>query len=106
MTNRFVVFLGALVLTFSPVVTTPQTAGAQADLGAGIRLMEEGDLDQAVIALDAVVQRLTSAKGKEKELALAHLYLGMAHLGLSQWERARAEMREAWRNDKDMKLDP
>jgi hypothetical protein len=30
----------------------------------------------------------------------------MAHLGLSQWERAKGDMREAWRNDRGMTLDP
>src|SRR5439155_8934888 len=39
-------------------------------------------------------------------LALAHLYLWISHIALSQWETAKADMREAWRNNKELKLDP
>jgi hypothetical protein len=83
-----------------------QAGSPQAELSQGIRQVEEGDLEAAVITLDGVIQRLSKEKGHEKDLALAHLYLGMAHLGLSQWERAKSEMRNAWRSDRKMKLDP
>ena len=93
----------AMILPFS----VPAHLGAQIDeLAVGIRQVQEGDLDAAVITLDTVIQRLSKVKGAEKDVATAHLYLGMAHLGLSQWERAKAEMREAWRNNKDLRLDP
>jgi hypothetical protein len=75
-------------------------------LADGIRQVEEGDLEVAVITLDTAVQRLSQPPAKEKDLVLAHLYLGMAHLGLSQWERAKEEMRAAWRNDHELRLDP
>jgi hypothetical protein len=74
-------------------------------LADGIRQVEEGDLEGAVITLDGVVRRLADDRKNEKQVALAHLYLGMAHLGLSQWELAKNDMREAWRNDPAMKLD-
>ena len=84
----------------------PAPGSSAASLAAGMRQVDEGDLEAAVITLDAVVQRLKREKGPEKDLATAHLYLAMAHLGLNQGERARADMREAWRNNKDMRLDP
>jgi hypothetical protein len=99
----------ALLVTVALSIPSPAVDQAEtpaAILANGIRQVEEGDLEAAVITLDTAVQRLSAEKGKEKELALARLYLGMAHLGLSQWERAKAEMREAWRNNKDLKLDP
>jgi chitodextrinase len=76
------------------------------DLATGIHQVNEGDLDAATMTLDSVVQRLKQEKGREKDLATAHLYLAMAHLALSQWERAKGEMREAWRNDRQLALDP
>ncbi len=87
-----------------PLPTLAQTTSA--DLARGIRQVEEGDLSAAIITLDGVIQRAGGAGDRNAELALAHLYLGIAHLGVSQEERAKAEMREAWRNNKGMKLDP
>lgn len=105
MKKRVLLFLVTLSLVF-PWRGLAQGAQPAGDLALGIRQVEEGDLDQAVITLDAVTQRLAKTKGAEKDLATAHLYLGMAHLGLSQWERAKAEMRDAWRNNPEMRLDP
>jgi hypothetical protein len=90
-------------------IAYPASVAAQteaANLALGIRQVEEGDLGAAIITLDGVVQKLTGVRGRTSELAQAHLYLGMAHVGAGQWERAKAEMREAWRNDKGLKLDP
>lgn len=103
MTRRFLSLLLSLCLAYpASAIVQPQAA----ELAQGIRQVEEGDLAAAVITLDSVVQRLSTVKGSEKDLATAHLYLGMAHLGLSQFERGKAEMVEAWRNNKGMKLDP
>jgi hypothetical protein len=103
MTRRLLCLLLSLSLAHSAPAAA-QTEGA--DLALGIRQVEEGDLALAIITLDGVVQKLTGVPGRTSDLALAHLYLGMAHLGISQWERAKTEMREAWRNNKGMKLDP
>jgi len=75
-----------------------------AELATGIRQVEEGDLEGAIPTLGRAVEVLRR-QGQSKDLALAHLYLGMARLGLDQPDRARAEMLEAWRNNRDMKLD-
>jgi hypothetical protein len=97
----------ASFLAFQPPASAQAPpASATADLATGIRQVDEGDLEAAVITLDAVVQRLKQEKGHEADLAKAHLYLSMAHLGLSQWERAKGEMREAWRNNRTLALDP
>jgi hypothetical protein len=74
-------------------------------LADGIRQVEEGDLEAAIFTLDSVVQELATKPRNERNLALAHLYLGMAHLGLSQLDRAREEMRHAWQSDHTLKLD-
>jgi hypothetical protein len=75
-------------------------------LADGIRQVEQGDLEAAVFTLDSVVRQLATQPRNERNLALAHLYLGMAHLGLSQLDRAREEMRSAWQSDHTLKLDP
>ncbi len=102
-TRRLLCFLLSLPL-INPVPAIGQTGSVE--LAQGIRQVDEGDLDAALITLDGAVHRLTGVKGRGAELALAHLYLGIAYLGVGQWERAKTEMREAWRNDKGMKLDP
>jgi len=90
-------------------VAFPAPAWAQrdpaVDLAVGIRQIQDGDLEPAVKTLEKVIQELSAQKGREKDLARAHLYLGAAHLGLDHTDRARAEMREAWMNNKDMKVD-
>jgi hypothetical protein len=89
-----------------PPPTLAQTGDATSDLALGVRQVEEGELETAVITLESVVKRLERGTAREKDLSLAHLYLSMAHLGLSQWEIAKANMRLAWKNDRGMKLDP
>lgn len=83
-----------------------QPAEATADLALGIRQVEEGELETAVVTLGSVVSALSGKQGREKELSVAHLYLSMAHLGLSEWEVAKANMRLAWRTDRALRLDP
>lgn len=82
-----------------------QTTIASVDLANGVQQVEEGDLEAAVITLDSVIQRLTAEKGREKDLARAYLYRGVARLGLGRGEDAKGDMREASKNDRDMKLD-
>ena len=102
-TVSFLVTVLALTsLASPPLFAQPDT---ERDLAEGIHQVEEGDLEAAVVTLDGAARDLATVSGKEKELALAHLYLGMAHLGLSQWERAKKEMREAWRSDRALRLD-
>jgi hypothetical protein len=105
----------AIVLAILLLHSFPIPAGAaepvnpeplSPELVKGITQVDEGDLEAAVATLDGVVQKLSATSGNDKELALGHLYLGIAHLGLSQWERAEHEMREAWRRDHGLRLDP
>jgi hypothetical protein len=89
-------------------IASSGTAIAQteaADLAQGIRQVDEGDLPAAIITLDGVVKKLIGVPGRTTELSMAHLYLGMANLGLNQAERARLNFREAWLNNKGLKLD-
>lgn len=104
MRRRLIVSAVSLALIL-PLPLFAQTRGV-VDLATGIHQVEEGELEAAVLTLDAVVQRLSAEGGREKDLATAHLYLGVAHLGISQLERAKADLRDAWRNNRELTLDP
>lgn len=77
-----------------------------AELDQGIRQVEEGDLDAAILTLDSAIQGLKGVPNRQADLALAHFYLGVSFLGVSQADRARTQFKEAWRNNKEMKPDP
>lgn len=103
--------LGSLLFIVG-LLAAPVHVAAQAmpvsdtELKKGITQVEEGDLENAVVTLDSAIQRLSAEKGHENDVAAAHLYLAMTHLGLSQIENAKAEVRAAWRNNSQMRLDP
>jgi hypothetical protein len=105
MTNR--VFAMALVLALLLPSSAPaQPTDAEARLAAGIRELEEGDLEAAVVTLDGAVQRLKGDPTRRKDLARAHLHLSVARLGLGQADSARVEMREALAADSQLVLNP
>jgi len=66
-----------------------------AELAAGVRLVEEGDFEKAVVTLDGVTRRLRGDPARVQELGRAHLYLGVAYVGLDQEAKAKAAFREA-----------
>ncbi len=82
----------------------PSAAAIDNDLTQGIALVKEGDFERAVARLDAAIQRL-GPKGSKRELAQAHLYLGIAYLELDQETTARGRFREALRQDPELRLD-
>ena len=89
-----------------PTPTLPQQTDAETRLANGIRELEEGSLDAALVTLDGAVQRLKGDPARRKDLARAHLYLAVARLGLRQADSARLQMREALVADPDLALDP
>ncbi len=104
MIRKLIAIAVALAVTSSTPIRAQ--APANAGLALGIQQVDEGDLAAAVITLEGVIRQLTGIKGSEALLSTAHLYLGIAHVGLSQFERAKAEMREAWLKNKGLNLDP
>jgi hypothetical protein len=89
--------LVAAALAASPVP-------ADVDLAQGIALVKEGDFERAVPRLDAAIQRL-GTKGAPRDLAQAHLYLGIAYLELDQEATARGRFREALSQDPELRLE-
>jgi hypothetical protein len=74
------------------------------DLATGIRQVEEEQFQQALLTLDPVVRRLEGRPELVRELAQAHLYLGIAYAVLDRPDRAREEFRHALRNDRNAAL--
>jgi hypothetical protein len=97
--------LGALLAV--SLLPLPQTANdAAADLTAGLRQFEEGNLQAAVVTFDGVIRSFGNDPMHRTDLAMAHLYMGAACLGLHQNERAEAEMRKAAQLDPGLVPDP
>ena len=93
---------GTLLLALV-LLTAPSSAADTPELRAGIRLVEEGDLEGAVAALQQALRGLERAPGRVQ--AQAHLYLAMAYLGLGDLDPARDHMRAVWKHDPDLVLD-
>jgi hypothetical protein len=101
-------FAIVLMVAASLIVVSIPAATAQdvSDLEKGIRQVEGGEFEDAVITLDAAARRLALAGGQPKELARAYTYLAIAYLQMSQEQAAKAKFLEALQADKDLRLDP
>jgi hypothetical protein len=88
---------GALLLALG-LMAAPSPAEDPAPLRAGIGLVEAGDLEGAVAALQEAVRALEQERAPGPTQARAHLYLAMAYLGLGALDTARDHMRAVWRH--------
>lgn len=95
------------VFAFSLVLALVNTAGGsqtssviEPDLEVGIRQVNEGHLQEAVLTLDAVILKLKpQAASNTQDLVQAFVYKGVALVGLAQEEPAKASFREALQYD-------
>jgi hypothetical protein len=100
-------FAIALMVAVSLVVTAiPAASQEVADLEKGVRQVEGGEFEDAVITLDAAARRLALEGRRPKDLARAYTYLAIAYLQMSQEQAAKAKFLEALQADKDLRLDP
>lgn len=100
------VFL-ALGLLLGSVPGHTQTAAAKdPEVLKGIRQVDEGDYDAAILTLDAAARRLARDPARAQEVAQAYLHLGVAYLGKGHEASARAQFREALARVKDLDLSP
>lgn len=94
------------------VLALAAPAGAQApivsdpDVVQGIRQVEEGDYDAAILTLDNAARRLSTDPSRKRELSQAYLYLGVAYVGKGHEAAAKAKFREAVTQLRDMTLSP
>src|SRR5438132_1406143 len=85
-------------------LTSAQRPEEQIELG--VKQVEGGDFDAAVITLDAVARALAADGRRPRELTRAYTYLAIAYLGLSQEQTAKARFLEALKIQPELRLDP
>jgi hypothetical protein len=78
--------------------------GGDPEAERGIRQAQEGEFETAIVTLQGVLPRLLERKAPVREVARAHLYLGIARLGLNDPLAAQASFVEAIRVDPAMKV--
>jgi hypothetical protein len=98
------VLLSMIVLSTLARPSPAPADPADTRLSTGIRQVEEGDLAGAVDTLADLVRELSAHPARSKELAQAHLYLGMAYVLLDYEKAGRASFREALGIDGDLRL--
>ena len=86
------------------LVASAQGPALDPELEAGIRQVDEGNFEAGIAKLDAVARRLKAGGNKPLQLSRAYLYLGIAHLQLSQEQAARARFADAAKADMDLTL--
>jgi len=102
MNSKFVFGLVALaaLAAFAPGLAAP----ADPQLDQGMRQVQEGELQPGIATLEGVVQRLEHTAAARHEVALAHVWIAIARLGLNQSNLARTSMAAAVQADPTLSL--
>jgi hypothetical protein len=93
--------LGLLGVSFP---APAQPAPSDPEVVKGLRQVDEGDYDAAIVTLDAASRRLAGDPSRVRDLSQAYLYLGIAYVGKGHEAAAKAKFREAVRQIKDLVL--
>lgn len=91
-------------LILCALLAQPATPPPKPALADGVRQVEEGDFETAVVTLRAVAASLAGDPARSVERARAHLYLGVAHVALDQAADAHRAFVEALRDDSRLRL--
>jgi hypothetical protein len=97
------VLSGVFGLAAGPLASQTKT---DPEVAKGIRQVDDGDFDSAILTLDAAARRLASDPANAGDLAQAYVYLGVAYLGKGAETSAKAQFREALARVRDLKLSP
>ena len=100
------VFLFLAALTVSVPALFAQPPATDPDVAKGMRQVDEGDYDAAIVTLDAAARRLSTEPAKTRQLSQAYLYLGIAYVAKGHEAAARAKFRDALAQVKDLSLSP
>jgi hypothetical protein len=84
--------------------STAQAPPPDAELVAGMRQVQEGDFETAVVTLGAVVQRLQGIPSRSRDLLEAYVHLGVAEVALDRRESARARFAAALALNRELRL--
>jgi hypothetical protein len=100
--------IAALIAALSIAACAVPASGSDpgGDLALGIRQLEEGDYDAAIVTLDVVARRLAAVPDRRNALADAYIHLGIAFLGKGHEAAARSKFREALQQIRDLTLSP
>jgi tetratricopeptide (TPR) repeat protein len=96
----------AFLLIVFPQAAPAQPAPNDAEVAAGVKQVDDGDYDRAILTLDNAARRLAGDTAKVGDLSQAYLYLGIAYIGKGHEAAAKAKFREALRQIKDLTLSP
>jgi hypothetical protein len=105
---RSVLAVVGMVAAMAMAIVGAQTPAPADDLSKGIQQVKEGNFEGGLLTLDGVVSALSSSSDANaaRDRSQAHLYLGIAYVGLLQETPARRHFKEALKLDKDLRLDP
>jgi hypothetical protein len=106
MSLRECLLLAVTGLLVGPPSPAAQKVAGDPDVTEGVRLVETGDYDAAILTLDNAARRLAADPARVRELSQAYLYLGIAYLGKGHEAAARAKFREAVTQVRDLTLSP
>jgi hypothetical protein len=76
------------------------------EIEAGIRQVQEGDFETAVITLEAATRRLSREAPRSPLLGRAAVHLGLAYVALDQRDTAKARFKDALALDPNLRLTP
>jgi hypothetical protein len=88
-----------------PLLAQPPAPG-DAEVVAGMKQVDDGDYDRAILTLDNAARRLAGDRARVSDLSQAYLYLGIAYIGKGHEAAAKAKFREALQQIKDLTLSP
>lgn len=94
------------LLVACPSVTSAQPAAVAVkdpEVIKGIKAVEDGDYDTAIVLLDGATRRL-GGDPKSPDLPQAYLHLGIAYVGKGAEAAAKAQFREALKQIRDLTL--
>ena len=96
----------ASLLVAGPSNVIAQPPPGDAEVLDGMKQVDDGDYDRAILTLDNAARRLAGDSAKVSDLSQAYLYLGIAYIGKGHEAAARAKFREALQQIKDLTLSP
>lgn len=102
--SALIVFIAALGAVAA--LAGPSFPPEDPELASARTLIDEGDLEGAILALDALTRRIGSDGARSQDASRAYLYLGVAYVGLGQEHIARAKFRQALLRDRGLRLSP
>src|SRR5262245_34724782 len=79
---------------------------ADPEVAKGVRQIDDGEYDSAILTLDAASRRLATSAPNSPDLTQAYLYLGVAYLGKGHESSAKARFRDALAHAHDLSLSP